>query len=71
MRLGDVARPVIGAAEPIPKAEIEAIVAPVLFVTALMMAGRDPPTTHCTAPHEPRENFPPHVVGYPHNGHDP
>jgi hypothetical protein len=70
MRAGKIAALLVGAAEPIPEAEIEAIVAPVSFVMSPMKARRDQPAAPCAPPHEPGENLPTSCDGLPHSRRD-
>ena len=49
----EVADPAVGAAQPIPEAEVEAIIAPITLVMTLMMARRD----------EPPAGYPRHMNG--------
>src|SRR5688500_7264014 len=60
----------VRAAEPVPKSEVEPIVAPVLVMVPLMMACRDQPISQHPPPHEAGKQFPPHVIRHSHNRHD-
>src|SRR4030095_4312903 len=65
-----LAKAAIRAAEPVPEAEIKAIIASILLVVALVMARGDEPGA-CFAPDKaPGEELPAHMIGHPHQCHD-
>src|SRR6186713_3282614 len=67
--IAKLAKTAIRAAEPVPEAEIKAIIASILLVVALVMARGDEPGA-CFAPDErPGEELPAHMIGYAHQCH--
>jgi hypothetical protein len=66
----EIANAAVCVTQPVPMAEVQAIVAAIEFVVPLMMAGRDQPSAQRTGPHEAREYLPPHMVRDAHHRHD-
>lgn len=66
----EIAKAEIRAAKPVPETKIEAIISPISGVVFLMM-GRGNQPAPCKAINErARENFPAHMVGGAHDGHN-
>ena len=70
MRFGKAAQPSIGAAQPIPDAEIEAIIAAIVAVMALVMRRGNQPAPGRAIDDRPRKHLPAHMVGDAHDRHD-
>src|SRR3546814_708914 len=65
-----VAQALVGAAQPVPVPEIEAEVAVIVTVMAVMMAGRDQPFADPPVHRRSGEKLPTHVIGDAEEGHD-
>src|SRR5688572_4796947 len=62
-----IAETAVGAAKPVPETEIKPIIASILLVMALVVAGRDQPVAGLAPDERTGKQLPAHVIGDAHD----